>query len=145
MQHWLLYGGDPRGLDFDDFLHQICGFKNVSFTFEGEKHTFNVQDIKDRIHSTKCKNCARFRAQLYLQQKPNVIDTRALIQKYIAENYVRTNKRCMKRNLLYAQIDLFLSRFELELTKELRKYIVGDILADESKQHRPFYLRRKYG
>ena len=145
MQHWLLYGGDPRGLDFDDFLHQICGFKNVSFTFKGEKHTFDVQDIKDRIHSAKCKNCAKFKAQLYLQQKPAVIDTRALIKKYIDENYVRTNHRCIKRNLLYAQIDLFLSLFGLELTKELRKYIVGDILADESKQHRPFYLRRKYG
>ena len=67
------------------------------------------------------------------------------IKKYIAENYVRTKKRCIKRNLLYDQIDLFLSRFELELTKELRKNIVSDILADESKQHRPFYLRRKYG
>ena len=56
MQHWLLNDGDPRGLDFDDFLHRISGYENVSFTFEGEKNTFDVQNIKDRIHSVKCNH-----------------------------------------------------------------------------------------
>ena len=69
MQHWLLNDVDPRGLDFDDFLHQICGYKKISFTFKGEKHTFDVQDIKDRIHSVKCKNCAKFKKLNYIFNK----------------------------------------------------------------------------
>jgi hypothetical protein len=146
MNEWLASDGttDHEGLDLESFLTRILGHETVTFSHEGRQYVKTNEEITAMVHSALCTNCNKMRAELYLLRTDEKIqpDARSLIRQYIDDSYTTARSRQYSRRQLYDELSVFLKPFGLYLTKELERFIIHDVLKDDSRQYRKLRIQR---
>ena len=144
MNEWLASNGTTNhdSLDLEALLTRIKGHDKICFTHNGRQHVKTREEITVMIHTALCSNCNILRAELYFQRTEAPPDAFALIRRYINDNYTVGRSRKYNRRLLYDEVAVFLKSFGLVLTKDMERFIIRDVLNDDSRQYRKLRIER---
>ena len=78
-----------------------------------------------------------------LRHKHKIVpDVKELLRSFIESKYVETEKRQYSRLQLYDEARVFLRKFNIDLTRELKSFLIHGVVKDTSKQYRRLKLRR---
>ena len=145
LKAWLL--SDMPLADFNltpQYVHDIIkNHKEVTFCHDGQRYTYTHHQITNKIQQ-ECPTCCRLRQELYiLRHKHKIVpDVKQLLRSFIESEYVETEKRQYSRLQLYDEARVFLRKFNIDLTRELKFFLIHGVVKDTSKQYRRLKLRR---
>jgi hypothetical protein len=158
MKRWILGDATARelGLDLKQELDKLENYKTISFTVDGQRKVFTVEELKQRAHmELGCQACLEkqlridaLEAELQRIGKPEVPPLESIVRKFIEENYERTYKRLYSRELLRSEIDSYMKRtYNIRVFRDgnLWNFVVKDVLHDKNRQYRKFKLRKRDG
>ena len=84
--------------------------------------------------------------QLKKVSAPEVPPMNLLLEKFFEEGYERTKGREYSRKKLFAEVNIYLKQFNLQImynTDSAWRYLIEDIIRDTSKNYRKIKIRRK--
>ena len=153
MKKWLLGEGSAKelGLDLDAEVTRLEGFDSVSFKSGGTIHQYSMDEIRCRVkYETRCQGCLEKQLEIdalkaQLTEKPDV-PLRALVKKFIEENYTRTHHRKYQRTQLRREIDEYLrTKYNRRMRREddLWRYVREELLGDQSRTYQRLRIEKR--
>lgn len=153
MKKWLLgeASASELGLDLDAELTRLEGFDSVSFKAGGTIRQFPMEEIRRRVkYETRCQGCLEKQLEIdalkaQLTEKPDV-PLRALVRKFIDENYEVAFERQYSRRVLCTEIDTYLRKTygaRIHRDDKLWAWVIRELICDNAKGYRRLKLQKR--
>ena len=122
-------------------------------TIQMDSTMYQTADIIKRIQQQGCPNCislnreiTALRFQLKKVSAPEVPPIKILLQKFFDEGFQRIKERLYSRKKLFAEVNIYLKQFNLEILYNIDagwRYLIEEVIKDTSKNYRKLKIRRK--
>ena len=122
-------------------------------TIQVDAKMYATSDIIQRIQQQGCSNCLKLRRevtalryQLKKVSAKEVPPIKLLLHKFFEERFERIRERQYSRKELFKEVNIYLKQFNLQImynTDTEWRYLINDIIGDNSKNYRKLKIRRK--